>query len=87
MQILLTLVVALFAYAIVSLMWWKTVPLPGPKWVVPYFGSVVQMVRNPTDFWFRQGDYGTVSANMLFNRLVVYVTKPTAVERLLKNNE
>jgi cytochrome P450 family 710 subfamily A protein len=32
---------------------WRGRGLPGPRLVVPFIGSVVQMVLNPTKFWHR----------------------------------
>ncbi|KAM0909166.1 hypothetical protein ACQ4PT_014983 [Festuca glaucescens] len=56
----------------------KKGPLPGPALVVPFLGSVVQMVSNPTRFWevkaaqSKESGLG-LAADWLFGRFVVFI--------------
>ncbi|KAM0847668.1 hypothetical protein ACQ4PT_054868 [Festuca glaucescens] len=56
----------------------KKGPLPGPPLVVPFFGSIVQMVREPTQFWVvkaaqaRESGLG-LAADFLVGKFVLFI--------------
>uniref|UniRef100_A0ACD5VG75 Uncharacterized protein n=1 Tax=Avena sativa TaxID=4498 RepID=A0ACD5VG75_AVESA len=74
------LTAALALYFLVEQLFYhrKKGPLPGPPLVVPFFGSIVQMIRDPTRFWFvkaaeaRESGLG-LSADFLSGRFVLFI--------------
>ncbi|CAF1264122.1 unnamed protein product [Didymodactylos carnosus] len=53
---------------------YKRSSLPGPPLVIPFFGSIFQMVGNPYNFWHKQMSYGALSWNSIVGQFVVMVT-------------
>ena len=65
---------------------YKKKNLPGPKWVLPFIGSIVSMVRNPTNFWNQQEKYGKISWNKLGGYFMVHSNDATVTKKILQNN-
>ncbi|KAF0924830.1 hypothetical protein E2562_014929 [Oryza meyeriana var. granulata] len=68
----------------------KKGPLPGPPLVVPFVGSVAQMVRDPTGFWDAQGARARESgvglaADFLIGRFVVFIRDSELSHRVFAN--
>ncbi|URE25855.1 Cytochrome P450 [Musa troglodytarum] len=64
--------------------------LPGPHFVVPFLGSALPMIINPTQFWERQAalarDSGLgVSANFLVGRFIVFVRSTEISHKVFAN--
>ncbi|CAL9176722.1 unnamed protein product [Musa hybrid cultivar] len=64
--------------------------LPGPHFVVPFLGSALPMIMNPTRFWERQAalarDSGLgVSANFLVGRFIVFVRSTELSHKVFAN--
>ncbi|KAM0909160.1 hypothetical protein ACQ4PT_014980 [Festuca glaucescens] len=68
----------------------KKGPLPGPPLVVPFLGSVVQMVGNPTRFWevkaaqSKESGLG-LAADWLFGRFVIFIRDSELSHRVFAN--
>ncbi|KAG6501638.1 cytochrome P450 710A11-like [Zingiber officinale] len=66
----------------------KKGPLPGPLFVVPFLGSALPMILNPTGFWSQQAtvarDLG-VSANFLVGRFIVFVRSTELSHKVFAN--
>ncbi|KAG6518657.1 cytochrome P450 710A11-like [Zingiber officinale] len=87
-----------FPYLLCALAFWflweqlsylrKKGPLPGPHFVIPFLGSALPMILNPTAFWARQAalarDLG-VSANFLVGRFVVFVRSTELSHKVFAN--
>ncbi|KAF0924832.1 hypothetical protein E2562_014931 [Oryza meyeriana var. granulata] len=64
--------------------------LPGPPLVVPFLGSAVQMVLDPTRFWDLQAERASKSgdglaADFLFGRFMVFIRDSELSHRVLAN--
>ncbi|GJD10177.1 Cytochrome P450 [Galdieria sulphuraria] len=69
--------------------WWKrSSKLPGPSFTLPFLGSIIEMVKNPYQFWEKQRllDPQGVSANFLVGRITLFVTDSALVRAILNNN-
>ncbi|KAK4526335.1 hypothetical protein GAYE_SCF23G4249 [Galdieria yellowstonensis] len=69
--------------------WWKrSSKLPGPSFTLPFLGSIIEMVKNPYEFWEKQRllDPQGVSANFLVGRITLFVTDSALVRAILNNN-
>ncbi|KAL5227752.1 hypothetical protein ABZP36_016017 [Zizania latifolia] len=68
----------------------KKGPLPGPPLVVPFLGSVAQMIRDPTAFWDAQAARAKKSgvglaADFLIGRFVVFIRDSELSHRIFAN--
>ncbi|CAL9120897.1 unnamed protein product [Musa acuminata var. zebrina] len=68
----------------------KKGPLPGPTFVVPFLGSALPMILNPTRFWDRQAALARasglgVSANFLVGRFIVFVRSTELSHKVFAN--
>ncbi|KAJ0971832.1 hypothetical protein J5N97_019791 [Dioscorea zingiberensis] len=68
----------------------KKGPLPGPTFIVPFLGSVIPMILNPTKFWHDQATAAKqsgadLSANYLVGRFVVFI-RSTELSHLVFSN-
>jgi len=68
----------------------KKGPLPGPSLVVPFLGSVAQMVRDPAGFWdvqaARARESGTgLAADFLIGRFIVFIRDSELSHRVFAN--
>ncbi|XBI63151.1 hypothetical protein VPH35_043631 [Triticum aestivum] len=68
----------------------KKGPLPGPSLVVPFLGSAVRMIRDPTGFWDAQAARARESgaglaADFLFGRFIVFVRDSELSHRVFAN--
>ncbi|KAL5220837.1 hypothetical protein ABZP36_025550 [Zizania latifolia] len=68
----------------------KKGPLPGPSLVVPFLGSVAQMIRDPTGFWDAQAARARKSgvglaADFLIGRFVVFIRDSELSHRVFAN--
>ncbi|XP_006645627.1 cytochrome P450 710A1-like [Oryza brachyantha] len=68
----------------------KKGPLPGPPLVVPFVGSVAQMIRDPTGFWDAQAARAKKSgvglaADFLIGRFVVFIRDSELSHRVFAN--
>lgn len=80
--------IAVYAIAFVCLIvglgyrWWigtlqkKKGSLPGPTCLIPYLGSLYQMIRHPFCFYENQAAYGPISWNMILGRSIVFCREP-----------
>lgn len=52
--------------------------LPGPAYVTPFLGSIIEMVKDPHGFWTRQCSYAPsgLSCNSIMGKFTVMVTDP-----------
>lgn len=74
------LVVALFFYSVMEQLSYrrKKGPLPGPPLVVPFFGSIAQVIRDPTEYWdglavrAKASPLG-LSADYFLGRFIVFI--------------
>lgn len=68
----------------------KKGPLPGPSLVVPFLGSAVRMIRDPTGFWdvqaarARESGAG-LAADFLFGRFIVFIRDSELSHRVFAN--
>ena len=60
----------IIGYIVIEQFWvWRAAQgLPGPRFVVPFLGSVLQMVYDPVGFWDLQDKYGPLSWNSLVGK-------------------
>ncbi|WOL02102.1 Cytochrome P450 [Canna indica] len=68
----------------------KKGPLPGPAFVVPFLGSALSMILNPTRFWDRQAALAHksglgISANFLLGRFIVFVRSTELSHKIFAN--
>jgi cytochrome P450 family 710 subfamily A protein len=59
--------------------------LKGPKWTVPFFGGLFEMVLHPYEFWHGQGRFGGVSFNALLGHLMVFSQNAQTTRKILEN--
>eukprot|EP00249_Psilotum_nudum_P003594 c17059_g2_i1 orf=2-598(-) len=62
--------------------------LPGPWFVIPFFGNVLTMVGNPTKFWDDQALVAKktgLSGNMLFGKFTVFVRDSEFSQKIFGN--
>jgi len=64
----------ILGYIAIEQFWiWRTAQgLPGPRFVLPIFGSIFQMVYDPFAFWDTQDKFGPLSWNSLFGKFMVF---------------
>ncbi|GJQ13956.1 hypothetical protein GpartN1_g5747.t1 [Galdieria partita] len=90
--ILLLVFITILCYVILEQLhyfWWKSSSkLPGPSFTLPFLGSIIEMVKNPYQFWEKQRmfDPQGVSANFLVGRITLFVTDSALVRAILNNN-
>lgn len=66
----------------------KSDPLPGPDYVVPFIGGIVEMIKDPTGFWDRQRLYQPtgLSWNSIVGKFTVFVTDPVISRHVFNHN-
>lgn len=64
-------------------------PLPGPTFIVPFIGSAIPMILNPTAFWDHQARRaaaaGGLAADYLFGRFTVFVRSTELSHKIFAN--
>ncbi|KAJ0960864.1 hypothetical protein J5N97_001249 [Dioscorea zingiberensis] len=68
----------------------KKGPLPGPTLILPFIGSAIPMILNPTNFWRHQASSAAastsgLSANYLFGRFTLFI-RSTDLSHLVFSN-
>ncbi|XP_039118903.1 cytochrome P450 710A11-like [Dioscorea cayenensis subsp. rotundata] len=68
----------------------KKGPLPGPTFIVPFLGSTIPMILNPTKFWHDQAtaaksSLSGLSANYLVGRFILFI-RSSEVSHLVFSN-
>lgn len=68
----------------------KKGPLPGPTLIVPFLGSAISMISNPTRFWDRQAAMAKssglgFSANFLVGRFIVFISSTELSHKIFSN--
>ncbi|XP_038986256.1 cytochrome P450 710A11-like [Phoenix dactylifera] len=68
----------------------KKGPLPGPHFIVPFLGSAVPMILNPTRFWERQAALAKssglgFSADYLVGRFILFVRSTELSHKIFAN--
>lgn len=66
----------------------KKGPLAGPTFIVPFLGSAIPMIRNPTKFWFDLAEQAKPSgfcANFLVGRFIVFVRSTELSHKIFAN--
>ncbi|XP_020251343.1 cytochrome P450 710A11-like [Asparagus officinalis] len=66
----------------------KKGPLPGPTFIVPFLGSAIPMVLNPTKFWFDQATSAKptgFSANFLAGKFILFVRSTDLSHKIFAN--
>lgn len=66
-------------------LWQVRQKLPGPKFLIPFFGSVFQMVLAPYEFYEKQKTFGPVSFNLICGQLFVFTRDPTLTKKVFAN--
>lgn len=63
----LTAFILIVGYGVWEQLWlrWHGRRLPGPRWVVPFVGNIVQMVLHPYQFWHTHFDIPGLSWDYL----------------------
>ena len=46
--------------------------IPGPKFVLPFFGSMIEIIRNPFEYYERQREYGAISWGAALGKYVTH---------------
>jgi len=85
---LLSVVLGLIiGYIVIEQFWvWRAAQgLPGPNFVVPFFGSVLQMVYDPFGFWDKQDKLGPLSWNSLAGNFMLFTQKSELSQIIFKN--
>ncbi|KAL2649189.1 hypothetical protein R1flu_017317 [Riccia fluitans] len=62
--------------------------LPGPKFVIPFFGDGIRVIRDTTKFWDDQAKAATkvgLSWNVLFGRFVLFVRDSEMSQKIFAN--
>jgi len=77
----------LIGYILIEQFWvWRTAQgMPGPRFVVPFFGSVFQMVYDPVAFWEDQDKLGPLSWNSLVGKFMVFTRDSKLSHQIFKN--
>lgn len=62
--------------------------LPGPSWVVPFVGGLIEMIKDPAGFWEKQRLYCPegLSANYLLGTFMIFSTNNDVNRAVLSNN-
>lgn len=62
--------------------------IPGPTFVVPIIGGIVEMIRDPYTFWEKQRQYNPhgYSWTSIVNQFVVFVTRADLCHRIFTHN-
>ncbi|XP_020587185.1 cytochrome P450 710A11-like [Phalaenopsis equestris] len=68
----------------------KKGPLPGPTLIVPFLGSAISMISNPTRFWDRQASMAKssglgFSANLLVGRFIIFISSTEISHKIFSN--
>ncbi|PKU82324.1 cytochrome P450 710A11 isoform X2 [Dendrobium catenatum] len=68
----------------------KKGPLPGPTLIVPFLGSAISMISNPTSFWEQQAAMAKSSglgfaANFLVGRFIVFISSTELSHKVFSN--
>ncbi|KAG0454745.1 hypothetical protein HPP92_024037 [Vanilla planifolia] len=68
----------------------KKGPLPGPTFIVPFLGSAIHMIANPTRFWAEQAAMAKssglgFSANYLVGRFIVFIRNTDLSHMIFSN--
>nr|ATG29927.1 CYP710A78 [Taxus chinensis] len=66
----------------------KKSSLPGPSMVIPFIGSAIEMVRNPTKFWDDQAKAARnlgLSGNLLFGKFIVFIRDSELSHKIFAN--
>lgn len=74
-------------YIFIEQFWiWRVAQnLPGPKFVIPFFGSVFQMVYDPFGFWDNQDKLGPLSWNSLVGNFMLFTRDSKLSTTIFKN--
>lgn len=87
LSLLLSFLLLLFLKGQVSYLR-KKGPLPGPTFVVPFLGSAIPMILNPTKFWNDQAAnaaHAGLSANFLVGRFILFVRSTELSHKIFSN--
>ncbi|KAI8471151.1 MAG: cytochrome P450, C-22 desaturase [Monoraphidium minutum] len=62
--------------------------LPGPSATLPFLGGIVDMVKDPHDFWEKQRAYACpgLSWNSIVTKFTVMVTDPAVIRHVFNHN-
>jgi len=60
----------------------SSLAIAGPSWVVPFLGSIVSMVMNPTAFWHGHFALSSVTWDSLLGQLTVIVNDASCVRKI-----
>jgi len=87
-KIVYTVCALIVAFAVLEQFnfWRKKQWLPGPKFTVPFFGGIFEMVFNPFTFWYNQGQYGPISWNNILGTFVVFARGTELSRKIFMNN-
>lgn len=62
--------------------------IPGPTFVVPVVGGIIEMIRDPYNFWEKQRQYNPhgYSWTSIANQFVVFVTRADLCQKIFAHN-
>lgn len=86
---LLSVVLGLIiGYIVIEQFWvWRAAQgLPGPRFVLPFVGSVFQMVYDPVGFWDKQDKLGPLSWNSLVGNFMIFTQESKLSQVIFKNS-
>lgn len=77
----------IIGYIVIEQFWvWRAAQgLPGPRFVLPFFGNVFQMVYDPFGFWDKQDKMGPLSWNSLVGNFMVFTQESKLSQIIFKN--
>jgi len=58
--------------------------LPGPKFVFPLLGQIINIVLSPYNFWVTQESYGPLSKNFFAGQLMIFSAKSEYTNYIFK---
>eukprot|EP01088_Endostelium_zonatum_P021904 TRINITY_DN893_c1_g1_i2.p1 TRINITY_DN893_c1_g1~~TRINITY_DN893_c1_g1_i2.p1 ORF type:complete len:108 (-),score=14.22 TRINITY_DN893_c1_g1_i2:93-416(-) len=81
-SILVVTIAAIVVYAVLESLHVAriTAGIPGPSFVWPFLGSLIQMIFDPYPFWHNQDTYGPISWNKLLS-FVFFFTRDANLSR------
>jgi len=61
--------------------------IPGPRFTVPFFGAIGEIIRNPFEYYEKQRSYGDLSWSSALGQLIIFTRDPELTREVFASPE
>jgi cytochrome P450 family 710 subfamily A protein len=61
--------------------------IPGPRFTIPFFGAIGEIIKNPFEYYEKQRSYGDLSWSSALGQLIIFTRDPELTREVFANPE